>query len=321
MCTAISYLGESHFFGRNLDLEHQYSEQVVVCPRQFPIAGSRHHPALIGMATVAEGYPLYYEATNEYGLSVAALNFPGNGVYHKPAVGKEACASFDLIPYVLTRCKNTAQARALLENTVITDTPFSDAFPPTALHWLIADRERSFVAESMADGLHLYDNPAGVLTNNPPFPYMLPQLSFYMGISPKQPENRLAPGLSLAPFSRGLGGVGLPGDYSSPSRFVRAAFALHNSPKDGGVGQFFHILGAVEQIDGCVQVEEKFEKTLYSCCCDTQRGIYYYCTYQNRQLTAVDMHKENLDSDSISCFPLVTEQQIRWENGQLTMDN
>ncbi len=314
MCTAISFLSGDHYFGRNLDLEHHYSEQVVVAPRAFPLAGSNAHPAIIGIATVAEGYPLFYEATNEYGLSVAALNFPGNAIYHKEEAGKTPIPSYDLIGHILTRCKNIKEAWALLQNATITDRAFSEGLPPTPLHWLIADREGSFVAESMADGLHLYENPVGVLTNNPPFPYMMDQLSFYMGLSPNPPENRFAPQLPLVPFSRGLGAVGMPGDYSSPSRFVRAAFALHNSPKGGDVSQFFHILGAVEQPDGCVAVEDKFQSTIYSCCCNTNKGIYYYCTYGNRQLTAVDMHKEDLDSDRLSCFPLVTEQQIRWQN-------
>ncbi len=315
MCTAISFLGKDHYFGRNLDLEHHWQEQVVIAPRQFPLAGLESHYALIGMATVAKDYPLFFEATNEQGLSAAALNFPGNAVYHLPDNRKHNVPSYDLIAYVLARCGSCKEARQLLTDSVITDEAFGEGLPPTPLHWLVADREKSLVVESTAEGLQLYENPVGVLTNNPPFPMQMVSLCNYMPLSPEGPENRIAPGISLAPYSRGMGAMGLPGDFSSPSRFVRAVFVKYASqPETDGLSQFFHMLGAVEQVDGCVRVGDKFQKTLYSCCCDTARGIYYYTTYGNRQITAIDMRKTDLNSNCLTTFPLVTSQQIRWEN-------
>ena len=232
MCTAISFLSKDHYFGRNLDLSYHYEEHVVIAPRHFSLAGMDKHPAIIGMATVAKDYPLFYEATNEYGLSVAALNFPGNAVYHKATEGKLAIPSYDFISFLLTRCKNVQDVRALLENAIITDKAFAEGFPPTPLHWLIADRECAIVAESMADGLHIWDNPVGVLTNNPPFDRMLDILTLYMGLSIEENTNTFAQSLSLTPFSRGLSAFGLPGDFSSLSRFVRSAFVLHSQPKN-----------------------------------------------------------------------------------------
>lgn len=313
MCTAISFVGKNHYFGRNLDLDYHYEEQVVVSPRQFPLAGMEQHPAIIGMATVVEGYPLYYDGTNEYGLSVAALHFPGNGFYHKAKPGKEAISSFDFIPYLLTRCKNSREAWELLQNAVVTEEAFSEGYPPTPLHWLIADRDMAFVAESTAEGLKLWENPVGVLTNNPPFDSMMGHLSLYRNLSAQEGENRLVPEIDLVPISGGTGGFGLPGDFSSPSRFVRAAFALHHKGQSEDISQFFHILSYVEQLDGCVQAKGRFHKTVYSSCCDTQRGIYYYCTYENRQITAVDMGKTDLCGRELTAFPLQWSQQIRWE--------
>lgn len=315
MCTAISFLGKDHYFGRNLDLEHHWQEQVVIAPRQLPLSGTKSHCALIGMATVVNGYPLFFEATNEHGLSAAALNFPGNAVYHPPESGKHNIPSYDLIGYVLSRCGSCKEARQLLADSVITPDAFGDGLPPTPLHWLVADREDALVVESTIDGLQLYENPAGVLTNNPPFSMQMTTLCNYMSLSPSMPENRIAPGISLEPYTRGMGAMGLPGDFSSPSRFVRAVFVKYASkPETDGLSQFFHMLGAVEQVDGCVRVGDKFQKTLYSCCCDTARGIYYYTTYGNRQITAIDMHKTDLSSNCLSAFPLVTGQQIHWEN-------
>lgn len=312
MCTAVSYTAGRHYFGRNLDLDHNYGEQVTVAARHFPVAGMEKHSGIIGMAAVIDGYPLFFEGTNEDGLSVAALNFPGNAVYHKAAEGKENIPSYDFISYLLTRCKTCREAKALLKNAVICDCQFGEKTPTTPLHWLVADREMAFAAESTAEGLQLYDDPIGVLTNNPPFPYHRDNLCRYMALHSGKAENRLAPSLDLKPFSFGMGAVGLPGDFSSPSRFVRAAFVLHNSPKneDRAVSQFFRILDAAAVPDGCVKTDSGFQKTLYSCCCDTDRGIYYYTTAHNRQITAVDMHKTDLESNHITQFPLIETEQI-----------
>ena len=316
MCTAISFLSKYHYFGRNLDLSYHYDEKVVVAPRHFTLAGMDKHPAIIGMATVVNNYPLFYEATNEYGLSVAALNFPENAVYHKVMNCQIPIPSYDFISYLLTRCKNVQEVRQLLQNAVITGETFADGFPPSPLHWLIADRNSALVAESMADGLHIWDNPVGVLTNNPPFDRMMDILTLYMGLSSEE-TNRFAPSLSLSPFSRGLGAFGLPGDFSSSSRFVRSAFVLHHTPTGEemeSIAHFFDILGLAMQPEGCVMDGNRFQRTLYSCCCNTDKGIYYYCTCHNRQITAIDMHRADLDSNHLSLFPLVTKQQIHWEN-------
>ena len=316
MCTAVSFTAGSHFFGRNLDLDRDYGEQVTVAPRHIPLAGMEHHSGIIGMATEIDGYPLFFEGTNEEGLSAAALNFPGNAVYYKAMEGKENIQSYDFISYVLTRCRTCKDAKALLQNAVICDSRFAKDLPTTPLHWLIADREMALVAESTAEGLQLYENPIKVLTNNPPFPYHRDNLCRYMGLHNGQAENRLAPSLPLAAFSLGMGAVGLPGDFSSPSRFVRSAFVLHHSlpgEEMESVSRFFNILEVAMQPEGCVTDGGKFQKTLYSCCCNTDKGIYYYCTHGNRQITAVDMHKEDLEGNRLSLFPLVTKQQIRWE--------
>lgn len=215
MCTAATYQTRDFYFGRNLDYECSYGEQVVVVPRNFPFA-LRHggelarHYAMIGMAHVVGGYPLFYDAVNEKGLCIAGLNFVGNAVYGKPQAGCENIAVFELIPWLLGRCANIAQARAALESLHLTDTPFSPQFPTAQLHWLLAARDGCLTVEATADGLHVYDNPAGVLTNNPPFPMQLFALNNYMQLTPLPPENRF--GLPLGQYSRGMGALGLPGD-------------------------------------------------------------------------------------------------------------
>lgn len=324
MCTAVTCKTNDFYFGRNLDYEVCYGESVTVMPRSFYLK-MRHtddlkeHYAAIGMAHVADGFPLYYDGTNEKGLSVAGLNFVGNAVYNKPCDGKTNIAQFEFIPYILSKCGDVSEARRLLETVNITDDEFAPGMPAAKLHWIIADKTGCIVAESVKEGLFIYDNPVGVLTNNPPFPYQMFALNNYRALSADTPENTFAKGVELDAYSRGMGAMGLPGDLSSQSRFIRAAFVANNSLSGEGeeesVSQFFHILTSVEQQRGCCRLSDgSYEITLYSSCCNADKGIYYYTTYSNSAVTAVNMYKENLDSDALSCYPLRTKMRIYCEN-------
>ena len=324
MCTAVSWKPGCHYFGRNLDLEYSYREAVTVTPRNYPfrfriLPPIEQHYAMIGVATVEQDYPLYYDAVNEKGLCIAGLNFRGLAHYEPPRQGKDNVASFELIPWILGQCDTVDQAVRLLEKINITDTPFSDLFRPTPLHWIIADANRSITVEAMNDGLHIHDNSVGVLTNNPPFDFHLYNLRNHMQVSTAPAANLFSRELDLKPYSNGMGGIGLPGDLSSASRFVRAAFVKLNSvarsTEEETVNQFFHILSAVAMPRGCVQIpEDRFEITLYSSCCNADRGIYYYTTYDNSRVCAVDMHQENLDGSGLISYPLLHKPDFFLQN-------
>ena len=324
MCTAATYRTKDFYFGRTLDYEFSYGEEITVTPRNYPFSfrylpEKREHYAIIGMAHVEEDYPLYYDAVNEKGLGMAGLNFVGNAVYGEVREGKENVAVFELIPYILSQCENTEEARELLGKIQITDTKFKEQLPNGRLHWIIADEKEAITVESVTEGLKIYENAPGVLTNNPPFPMQMFQMNNYMQLSSRQPENLFSDQLSLETYSRGMGALGLPGDLSSASRFVRVAFTkLHARSGEGeadSVGQFFHILGSVEQTRGCCELENgKYEITFYTSCCNATKGIYYYTTYTNRQITAVDMHREKLDGTELIRYPMLEEEQIRLQN-------
>ncbi len=324
MCTAATYRTKDHYFGRTLDYEVSYGEEVVVTPRNFPfhfrhMGGLSSHYAIIGMATVAGEYPLYYDATNEKGLSMAGLNFPGNAVYKPLAEGKDNVATFELIPWLLGQCATVEEAKVYLARMNLANTPFSPQFPVSPLHWIIADQDCAITVESVREGIRIYDNPVGVLTNNPPFDYQMTNLTNYMSLSTEPPENHFSDQLDLTPYSRGMGMLGMPGDLSSASRFVRVAFTkLHSvsgTSESESISQFFHILGSVAQQRGCVHMGEgKYEITIYTSCCNTDRGIYYYTTYENSQITGVDLHRENLDGQQLSRYPLMTGQRIHMQN-------
>lgn len=324
MCTAVSFARKDFYFGRTLDYDFSYGDKIAVTPRcycfDFGAAGkSAEHYAMIGMAHIADNYPLYYDCINEKGLGMAGLNFVGNAVYGEPISGRYNLAPHEFIPFVMGRCRDVDEARALLEEINLVNAAFSDKFPVAELHWMISDRSGSLVAESTANGFKVYDNPVGVLTNNPEFPQQLLQLNNYMYLSAKEPKNLFCSSLPLKPYSRGMGAMGLPGDLSSESRFVRAAFIRNNSvcgdTEGECVSQFFHILGAVENQKGCCELADgKYQITRYTSCCNGDKGIYYYTTYENHQVSAVDMHHENLNSSRLICYAPLNAEQIKRQN-------
>ncbi len=361
MCTAVIFGEKNRYFGRNLDHYTVYDEQVIITPRNYKMKyrngdADVSHFAMIGMGTVVDGYPLYYEATNEHGLSIAGLNFVGNAAYnvsdkgvfiHRACHCDDRCdenklgepifdtehitpcespyeiEQFELILYILGRCRTVDEAQKRLCGINMTCHGFSRELPPPELHWMIADAERCITLEIMRDGMHIYENTVGVLTNNPPFDFHVQNLSNYINLSAFSPQNRFGDGMPIRRFSHGMGAIGLPGDASSASRFVRAAFVRANArilDGEGGgavrwkrhayahngiaenmlsVEQFFHILGSVEQIEGCVKVGELMERTQYSSCCDTLIGKYYFKTYFDSRICSVALFDAELDGHSL----------------------
>lgn len=324
MCTAATYKTKDFYFGRTLDYEFSYGDEVVITPRNYSFhflekGDINTHYAIIGMAYINENYPLYYDAINEKGLGIAGLNFVGNAKYREKVEGKDNITQFEFIPWILSQCTTVKEAKKLIENINFLNVPFSDKLPLAQLHWMISDSEESITVESVADGIKIYENPVGVLTNNPPFDKQMFILNNYRHLSNKDSENTFCKDIELNKYSRGMGAIGLPGDLSSQSRFVRVAFVKMNSlSKDdekSSVNQFFHILNSVDQQRGCCDLGDgKYEITIYTSCCNTNKGIYYYTTYDNHQITAVDMHKENLDGKELISYPLIKEEQIRIQN-------
>lgn len=323
MCTALTFKTNDHYFGRNLDLEYSLGEQIVVTPRNYVfnfrmLEPLKTHYAMIGVAKIDNGYPLYYDAVNEVGLSVAGLNFPENAFYFKPKHGFNNIAPFELIPYILGKFKSVDNVVAFLKESNIADIAYSVEFPPSPLHWIVADQMKSITVETVRNGLNIYENPVGVLTNNPPFCYQMFNLNNYPKLSAENPQKTFSENIPYSSYSRGLGGLGLPGDFSSMSRFVRCVFAKSLSKCDtdemDSVSQFFHILSYVSQVRGCVKVDGTNEFTVYSSCCNTNKGIYYYSTYHNRSIRSVDMHKENLNSDFLIPYDMTGKEFVFSQN-------
>ena len=247
------------------------------------------------------------------------MNFPENADYKQEAEGKDNVTPFEFIPWILGQCSTIKEVKELLGRINLININFSEKLPLSPLHWMISDRNESITVESVKEGMKIYDNPVGILTNNPTFDIQIFNLNNYVNVTREIAENRFSSAIALDVYSRGMGGIGIPGDLSSSSRFVKAAFTKLNSvsgtSESESISQFFHILGSVNQERGCVRLaEDRYEITIYSSCCNVDKGVYYYKTYENSQITGVDMHNENLDSQSIVSYPLIKEQQIKIQN-------
>lgn len=324
MCTCINFKTKDNYFGRNLDLEYRFNEKVVITPRNYKFnlkngTSITSKYSMIGMATVVSNYPLYAEATNEKGLSMAGLYFPKNACFFKEEDNKLNLSPYELIPYSLGLYSSISEIKKDITKLNITNTPFSKEMPVSDLHWMISDESECIVIEQMEDGLKVYNNPIGVLTNNPPFEYHLNNINNYSNLSPYNSENTFSNKINLNQYGQGMGAIGLPGDNSPASRFIRASFNKLNSKceddEKSSVTQFFHILDSVSMVQGTtITKENKNDITTYSCCINTSKGIYYYKTYTNNQIIAIKMSEKEKNNKYLSIFDLIEEQQIKYIN-------
>lgn len=320
MCTAIFDHNAPYLFGRTLDLERSYGESVTLTPRAFPLrflheAPLPVHNALLGCAHVQDGVPLYYDAVNESGLAMAALSFPSSAVYHPPQEGAHNLASFELIPWLLGQCAHLDEARNLLSRVNVTVDSFSHTLPATPLHWLIADATGALTVESVEGGLKIYENPFGVLTNAPDFPFHTCHLSSFLSVDSIPPVNRIAPRLPLPAYSRGMGGMGLTGDLSSPSRFVRALFAKEHTTAEKtlpeSVSRFFHVMDFVSQPRGASKTEDGQPiETVYTSCASLMTGEYFFTTYSSRRIRRVVLGNHALDGTALTSYVMDEEEQF-----------
>lgn len=317
MCTAISF---RDFAGRNLDVDKSHEEEIIITPKNFAFNFKRNatidsHYAIIGMGFVSDGYPLYFDAANERGLYIAGLNYIGNAKYMSVKSDKTNLAPYELIPYILSKCATVKEAEYELLRINLINVPFSPDIPTTQLHFFIADKGTSIVVEPDDDGLKVYKNQVGVLTNSPSFPIQMFNLNNYINLTSEPPKNSFAPSVNLHEYSFGMGAIGLPGDLSSSSRFVRAAFHRSNSNGSGTLADIFHLLSSVEMPEGSVRLGCGFERTEYTSAIDLSRLVYSYRTYSNTSVCSVKMSCENLDGDALIRYGLVKEKEPYLCNG------
>ena len=321
MCTAVSFISDNCYFGRNLDYEYSFNEKVIIIPRNFSFEYKKEkiissHYAIMGMGIIEDEYPLMFDCMNEHGLAFAGLNFPENAVYRNFFEGKINLTPYELPLWILGNFKCVNEIKYVLKRINLLNLPFSDKFSLTPLHFVFADKNEMLVYEFTEDGGNIYINNTGVLTNNPVFPVMINELNKYTGLSVKNP---CCDFMNILCESNGMGAIGLPGDLSSRSRFIRATFNLANIYKEKDnikdVTQFFHLLNSVYQQKGCVITESNgLEKTIYSSCMNLDKRELYYTTYENSQITCIMMKEKLLKGNELISYPLMREQNVLFGN-------
>ncbi|MBO3401173.1 choloylglycine hydrolase [Clostridium perfringens] len=317
MCTGLALETKDglHLFGRNMDIEYSFNQSIIFIPRNFKCVNKSNKKelttkyAVLGMETIFEDYPTFADGMNEKGLGCAGLNFPVYVSYSKEDIeGKTNIPVYNFLLWVLANFSSVEEVKEALKNANIVDIPISENIPNTTLHWMISDiTGKSIVVEQTKEKLNVFDNNIGVLTNSPTFDWHVANLNQYVGLRYNQvPEFKLGD-QSLTALGQGTGLVGLPGDFTPASRFIRVAFlrdAMIKNDKDSiDLIEFFHILNNVAMVRGSTRtVEEKSDLTQYTSCMCLEKGIYYYNTYENNQINAIDMNKENLDGNEIKTY-------------------
>ncbi len=294
MCTGVRFTdSQGHlFWGRNYDWNVSYGEKPIVMPKGYLLKMQfcKSEPtkyATIGTAVEHDGFPLYFNCGNEAGLSVGGLNFAGYAQFEsEPVEGKTNIAAFELPAWIGAHFATVDEAEAALKNTAIIAKAPSPEMGVASLHWMIADAKRSIIVECQADGMHIYDDPIDVLTNQPPFPWHLENLRNYLCCNGSWPGSVMWGKEKLTPFGTGSTMRGIPGDPYSTSRFVKAAFVNNFYPQKeseiDNVMRMFHTLGSVSFSDGMAAMDDgSYELTLYSDCFSAATSTYYYNTYNS----------------------------------------
>lgn len=317
MCTCISRkIGDKNYFGRTMDIEADFGQKVVFTPRNYPYSlkngrNIESHFAILGMAVIENGYPLYADAMNEKGLSMAGLNFPLSAHYEKieKEISQNALAPYELIPFVLSSADDVPSAKRLLSQIKICDIPFNEEIGTSPLHFQISDRRGDcIVLEPSREGIKIYDNKTGVVTNEPPFPSQIAHLENFRGLSSSSRGGKMKDAFKLSEPSLGDGAIGLPGDYSSLSRFVRAAYLSANaefedSEEDRTCG-LFHIFESVSIVRGTVKSKSGNHYTHYVSVMDTAECVYRFRTYNDLSVRAISFSQAELDGDSLTEYSL-----------------
>ena len=310
MCTGVRVSDNdgNMYFGRNLDWTEGYGEKVVLTPKNYHYQSAflgeqtPKNGAIIGMAIVVENTPLYFDCANEAGLAIAGLNFPGYAHYENDAVDdKTNVAAYEFPLWVAMNFASVDEVEEALKNAAIVAKPINEQFPVSELHFIIGDKDRSIVVEYTEKGMEIFHNDVDILTNQPGYAWHQENLRNYMNLEPKRPEEVKWGKQKLVPFGSGSMMRGIPGDYYSPSRFVRVAYLNTHYPtkdsEDENVMRLFHTLTGVAMIDGAAAMDgENYEKTIYTGGYSTASKTYYYNTYDNPSVMHVSMGDYDLDT-------------------------
>ncbi len=328
-CTGIQLVAEdqSTVNGRTVEFGVPLDMNLAIVPRNFAFVGKT--PMGEGMAYTSKyaagglyGFedPVLMDGINEKGLVAAAFYFPGYASY--TVVTKEnrakALSPIDFPNWILTQFATIEEVKEALSSVVIAPTVNKDWGPtPPPMHYIVYDKSgRSIVIEPLGETLVVTENPLGVITNSPPFDWQLTNLSNYINLSPMNKGSLQLRGFNVKPFGQGSGMLGLPGDFTPPSRFVRAAFfSVASTPSanaDEAVDQAFHILNQFDIPKGTIRQMEQgalsYDYTLLTSVKNPATLEYFYRSYENQTIQFIDLKQFDLNARTIKAMKVQGKQ-------------
>ncbi len=328
MCTALTLktTNNKQLFGRNMDLEYNFNQSIIFLPRNYKVENKETNTvninkyAILGMGTIINDYPTFSDVMNEKGLACAGLNFPNYAYYPKEgAKGKLNVHVYNLLLWIVSNYDSIKSLRKDITNLLIVDIPISKNVPSATLHFIVTDKSgETIVLEQTKDGLKIHENKVGVLTNSPTFDYHMMNLSNYTNLGYNHSNTINLVNEEIVPHGQGNSLLGIPGDVTPATRFVRSVVlkdATIKNSKNINIPQFFHILNGVSMVDGSVITKQGLNDiTQYTSCMNLNDGIYYYNTYYNYTIMSIDMYKEDLNSKEMKIFKYNNEFTAKEEN-------
>lgn len=300
MCTAVRFCDPEGrlYCGRNYDWGCGFGQGPVAVPANWEWQSRHLGPiktvsGLIGMGIVQQNMPLFFDCVNEDGLYCAGLSYAGGfGVYVDPVEGKTNVASFEIPLWVCSQFTTVDEVEKAMGDLVITNDSFSAELTPMPMHWFIADKDRSIVVEQAANGLTVSHDGFDVLTNQPEFKFHCENMRNYLHLDTAWTPDVTMRDAKLSALGVGPSMMGLPGDPSAISRFVRVAILNANYPDERGdkanLTRLFRTLGAVSMVKGyCRQENGNFEYTNYTGGYSAATKTYSYSTYDDPSLRSI----------------------------------
>lgn len=310
-----------YVYGRTLEFGVDIESQVLFIPRNYKLEASTYETNVPGLtwnskyAAVganAFGTLNFVDGVNEKGLAGGLFYFPGFAEYQKVQKSdyEKSIPMWQLLTWILTNFENVQQIKNELSKIYVTDVVFPQFKNSVPAHLLITDSSgKSIVIEYLNGKLELRDNLVGVFTNSPNFDWHLTNLRNYINLSPTNVESKNINSIKLDQLSQGSGLHGIPGDFTSPSRFVRAFEFVQNSPvkttEQETVYQAFHILNNFDIPEGSVKSKNgESEITLWTSVTDLKNKVFYFKTHSNFDLQKIELSKMDLESKEAKHFSM-----------------
>ena len=327
-CSSFSWetMDGRHLLGRTYDqFGDLRANQVIGAPAGVLCAaelepGGESRPGrygYTGMAVLGFGEPVVVDGVNSAGLMGALLHYPGYAAYREDA-GKIPVHPGRLLGWLLSQCSGVDEAVQALASIALTAKGVQGS--PLPAHYILSDRGgEAVIVEPDEDGLRIHRQTLGVLANSPDYRWHRTHLRAFVGVTNRPKEPQTIAGHEIREFGERLGGgFGLPGDYSSPSRFVRLAFmkefAVRGRDELDGVSRMFRAFAPVDIPEGLVRDDEEkgaYEQTICTAVMCAESGVYYFAPAWNRRISAIRLPE---DGDEMRFFDLGKEQDVDYRN-------